>query len=92
MEGIEAEVVKYIEPVFYFCVKCLNNRQDAEDLASEIMVHILNGIKKYHIESLEGWVWRIAHNRYARFINMKNKRNEIPSDYDFSDIQDDESK
>ena len=89
MEGIEAEVVKYIEPVFYFCVKRLNNRQDAEDLASEIMVHILNGIKKYHIESLEGWVWRIAHNRYARFINMKNKRNEIPSDYDFSDIQDD---
>jgi RNA polymerase sigma factor (sigma-70 family) len=85
----ETEVVKYIEPVFYFCVKRLNNRQDAEDLASEIMVHILNGIKKYHIESLENWVWRIAHNRYARFINMKNKLNEIPSGYDFTDIQDD---
>jgi RNA polymerase sigma factor (sigma-70 family) len=89
VEDSEAEVVTYIKPVFYFCVKRLNNRQDAEDLASEIMVHVLNGIKKYHIESLENWVWRIAHNRYARFINMKNKRNEILSDYDFSDIQDD---
>ena len=48
MERNESEVVKYIEPVFHFCVIRLNNRHDAEDLASEIMVHILNGIRKYH--------------------------------------------
>jgi DNA-directed RNA polymerase specialized sigma24 family protein len=71
LERNEDEVVKYIEPVFHFCVKRLNNRHDAEDLASEIMVHILNGVKKYQIDSLEKWVWRIAHNRYARFINMR---------------------
>jgi len=82
-------VVKYIEPVFLFCVKRLNNRQDAEDLASEIMVHILNGVKKYHIDSLEKWVWRIAHNRYARFINMRNKHDEVQSEYDFTGIRDD---
>ena len=82
-------VVKYIEPVFLFCVKRLNNRQDAEDLASEIMVHILNGVKKYHIDSLEKWVWRIAHNRYARFINMRNKHDEVQSEYDFTSIRDD---
>ena len=85
----ENEIVKFIEPVFHFCVKRLNNRQDAEDLASEIMVHVLSGIKKYRIDSLEKWVWRIAYNRYARFINMRNKRNEIPPDTDFADIQDD---
>lgn len=85
----EAEVVKFIEPVFRFCVKRLDNRHDAEDLASEIMVHILSGIKKYRIDSLESWVWRIARNRYARFIDTKNKRCEISSENDFSDIQDD---
>ena len=53
------------------------------------MVHIINGIKKYHIDSLEKWVWRIAHNRYARFINMKNKRKEIIYDFDFTEIHDD---
>jgi RNA polymerase sigma factor (sigma-70 family) len=89
MDINENEIVKYIEPVFHFCVKRLNNRQDAEDLTGEIMVHILSGIKKYHIDSLENWVWRIAHNRYARFIDMRGKHNEIPSEDDFTNIQDD---
>ena len=88
MEINENEIVRYIEPVFNFCAKRLNSRHDAEDLASEIMVHVLNGIKKYHIDSLENWVWRIAHNRYARFIDMKNKRREIPYENDFTDFTD----
>jgi len=83
------EVIKYIEPVFHFCVKRLNNRQDAEDLAGEIMVHVLNGIKNYRIDSLEGWVWRIAHNRYARYIDAKNKQRTVFAENDFIDIQDD---
>ena len=91
MENIEAEVVKYIEPVFHFCVRRLHKRQDAEDLAGEIMVHVLSGIKKYHIDSLESWIWRIAHNRYARFIDMRNKRMEIPTENenDLFEIEDD---
>ncbi|MDR0465496.1 MAG: sigma-70 family RNA polymerase sigma factor [Treponema sp.] len=82
------EIVKYIEPVLHFCVKRLNNRQDAEDLAGEIMVHVLNGVRKYHIESLEKWIWSIAHNRYARFINKKNKINEVQFEKDYADIED----
>jgi len=49
MKMNESEIVKLIEPIFHFCVKRLSNRHDAEDLASEIMVHILNGMKKYQI-------------------------------------------
>jgi len=87
---IEANaVIQYIEPVFRFCVKRLNNRCDAEDLASEIMVHVLSGMKKYHIESLEQWVWRIAHNRYARLIAMRSKHVAPPLDIDTTAIQDD---
>jgi RNA polymerase sigma factor (sigma-70 family) len=89
MKMDESEIVKFIEPIFHFCVKRLNNRHDAEDLTSEIMVHILNGMKKYHIDSLEKWVWRIAHNRYARFIDIRNKQNEMPSNDDFANIPDD---
>ena len=85
----ENEFLKYVEPVFHFCLKRLHNRFDAEDLASEIMVHILSGMKKYHIDSLEKWVWRIAYNRYARFIDTRNKRGEVPPENDFLDIQDD---
>jgi len=85
---MENEIVKYLEPIFRFCIKRLNNRHDAEDLASEIMVHILDGINKYHVESLEKWVWRIAYNRYARFIDT-GKKNDVPSERDFADIRDD---
>lgn len=88
------EVVQFIEPVYLFCLKRVNNRYEAEDLASEIMVHVLDGLAKFKIESLEAWVWRIAHNRYARWCKVKNTRTElcpdenqinIEPDYDFVD-------
>ena len=89
MKTSENEIIQYIEPILHFCIKRLNSRYDAEDLASEIMVHILSGIKKYQIDSLEKWVWRIAYNRYARFIDMRNKQNETPCENNFEDIADD---
>ncbi len=69
----ENKIIPYIEPIFRFCYKRLSNRCDAEDLAGEIVCHILDGMGKYQIESLDAWVWRVAHNRYARFIDARNK-------------------
>lgn len=40
-------IIPYIEPIFRFCRKRLSNRYDAEDLASEIICYILDGMKKY---------------------------------------------
>lgn len=71
------EIIPYIEPIFRFCHYRLNNWHDAEDLAGEILMHILDGMGKYRIESLEAWVWRIAHNRYARFIDAGNRSREV---------------
>lgn len=62
------DIIPYIEPIFRFCCKRLRNRCDAEDLSSEIICHILDGLGRYDIGSLDAWVWRIAHNRYARFV------------------------
>lgn len=61
----------YVEPIFRFCCKRLGNRYDAEDLSGEIICHILEGMEKYEVKSLDAWVWRIAHNRYARFIDAR---------------------
>ena len=66
-------IIPYIEPIFLFCCKRLSNRFDAEDLASEIICHVLEGMNKYRIESLNAWIWRVAHNRYARFIDAQSK-------------------
>lgn len=75
MDG--SEIIPYIEPIYRFCCKKLNQRYDAEDLSSEIIYHILDGMKKYSITSLDAWVWRIAHNRYARFIDARNREQAI---------------
>ena len=70
---MRAAVEQYVEPVFRYCLKRLNRREDAEDLAGDILLHVLEGIGKYKIESLDAWVWRIARNRYARFLDERNK-------------------
>ena len=95
----ENKIIPYIEPIFRFCCKRLSNRYDAEDLASEIICHILDGINKYQIESLDAWVWRIAHNRYARFIDTRNKNqtvlsceDELFDIADYSDIDEDNTQ
>ena len=69
----ENKIIPYIETIFRFCCKRVSNRHDAEDLASEILCHVLEGMDKYRIESLDAWIWRIAHNRYARFIDAQSK-------------------
>ena len=95
----ENKIIPYIEPIFRFCCKRLSNRYDAEDLASEIICHILDGMNKYQIESLDAWVWRIAHNRYARFIDARNKNqivlsceDELFDIADYSDIDEDNTQ
>lgn len=93
MPYAEHEITRFIEPVFRFCLKRVNNRADAEDLASEIMLHVLNGMQKYDIAALDAWVWRIAHNRYARFCEARNRENlcgegfalDLVGDYDVVD-------
>ncbi len=78
----ENKIIPYIEPIFRFCYKRLSNYYDAEDLASEIVCHVLEGMKKYRIEFLDAWVWRIAHNRYARFIDVQSKTKMILAEDD----------
>ena len=82
-EGVEEDkIIAYVEPIFCFCCKRLSNRYDAEDLASEIICYILDGMKRYKIESFDAWVWRIAHNRYARFIDARNKEQAVVTEDD----------
>lgn len=85
----DEEILRYVEPVLRYCTKRLSNRTDAEDLAGEIMLHVLSGIKKYDIGSIDKWVWRIAANRYARFIRTRERNRTVVSDDELFDIADD---
>ena len=92
-------IIPYIEPIFRFCCKRLSDRYDAEELASEIICHVLDGMNKYKIESLDAWVWRIAHNRYARFIDARSNDRIVLSCEsalfdiaDYSDVDEDDTR
>ncbi len=79
------KIIPYIEPIFRFCRKRLSNPYDAEDLAGEILCHVLDGMGKYNIASLDAWVWRIARNRYARFVEQQNKARMVLSE-EYADL------
>jgi len=66
------ELSDYIEPIYRFCLKRLSSRADAEDLSQEILLCVLQAIKRGGINNLDGYIWRIAHNRYARLIQKRN--------------------
>lgn len=82
------EMIRFLEPVLGFCLKRLDNYADAEDLAGEIILSALAGMKTYKIDSLDAWVWRIAHNRYANFIKRRKRMEPLPDDFDLADDYD----
>lgn len=95
------KIIPYVEPIFRFCCNRLHNRCDAEDLSGEILCHVLDGMRKYEIENLNAWIWRIAHNRYAKFIEKQNKMRVVLSEEyadlnpvydDYADIHDENTE
>ncbi len=63
----------YFGKVFYFCLKKTGNSQEAEDLASDISLNILQAFHKGTVpDHFSAWVWRIARNRYSAWADRKH--------------------
>lgn len=87
---VKAEDIQlYIEPIYRFCAGRIRDPYDAEDLAGEILLHVLDGIRKYRIDSLEHWIWRVAHNRYARYVAARNQSDTVLPEDSLFDLADD---
>ena len=67
------ELMPYIEPIYRFCRKRLQSRYDAEDLAGDILCCLLEGSSASAIDSPNAYVWRVARNRYARWIDGRRR-------------------
>lgn len=68
---------EYLKSIYYFCIKKTNSETEAEDLAGEISLEILKALNKgILIEHFEGFVWKIARNRYAHWAERKHKKSE----------------
>ncbi len=65
---------EYLAKIFYFSLRKTGNENDAEELSSDITLAVLLALSRGVIpEHFSAWVWRIAKNRYARFV-MKRKK------------------
>lgn len=64
-----------MEQTYLFCYKRLQDPEDAQDLAQEILCEALRvlaiGRKIHHFHS---WYWKMAKNRYAVMLNHRNQK------------------
>ena len=67
----------YMEKLFYFCLKKTGNRNEAENLASDIILNILTSLDRGNIPvNFSAWVWQIARNRYSVWAAKKHLKTE----------------
>ena len=68
-------IEKYVDRIFAYCIKRTNNVEDAKDLCQDIICEVLRAVKYTEVKSFEAWLWKIAHNRYVKYLNGKARYN-----------------
>lgn len=74
MNKINADrlIVEYQQKIFGFAMSKMRDVDNAEELASNIVLEVYKSfLKSDNIANIEGYVYRIASNVYARFIDRK---------------------
>lgn len=64
---------KYIDRIFAYCVRRTNDIEDAKDLSQDIICEILRTAEHTEILNFDAWLWKVAHNRYVKYLNGKKK-------------------
>lgn len=69
---------EYYDKIYYWALKKTNNKEDAEDLTSNIFVSIFEYFNKdIQIEKIDNLIWKIAHNvwciRAKKYIREKKQ-------------------
>lgn len=60
----------YIGPIFYYCLKKTGDSEAAGDLASDISLAVMSSLGSGPPpEHFSAWVWKIARNRYAKWVD-----------------------
>ena len=88
---IDEFVSRYMESVYYYCLKKTGDSHEAEDLASDISFHIVTALQSGTVPThFHAWMWRIAHNRYSRWAAVKRRRIDVmmPKDVEEYDAAD----
>ena len=63
------EIEKYVNSIFAYCIKRTADIEDAKDLSQDIICEALRAAEHTEIKSFEAWLWKLAHNRYVKYLN-----------------------
>lgn len=67
-------ISSYIKKLFGFAMSRLSKIDEAEELAAEITLQVYESLlKQDNIENPDGYIYRIAHNVYARYIDGRKQ-------------------
>jgi RNA polymerase sigma-70 factor (ECF subfamily) len=65
---------EYGRTIYNFAYRLTGNRDDASDLAQEVLLRVRKGLKSYQPGSFEGWLWRITRNAFLDGVRRKQRR------------------
>jgi RNA polymerase sigma-70 factor, ECF subfamily len=85
LEALASLYDSHINQVYRYALARLGNVQDAEDVAEEIFLKMLNGLPNYQWRKVPfaAWLMRIAHNEVISFTRRNGRRandTELPED------------
>jgi len=76
-------ILPIIDKLFRLAFSITGNREDAEDVVQDVLLHILKKENWEEIENIEGYCFRSARNRALDTIALKDNQLEaLPDDYD----------
>lgn len=66
------KVLQYVDKLFFYCLKKCGDRNDAEELSSQVILQVLIAISNNRkIDNLESYIFAVANNQYNKFIQRK---------------------
>jgi RNA polymerase sigma-70 factor (ECF subfamily) len=78
---------RYGRTIYNFAYRLTGNRDDASDLAQEVLLRVRRGLRSYRPGSFEGWLWRITRNAFIDETRRRKRRPTVPlPDQDRADL------
>jgi RNA polymerase sigma-70 factor (ECF subfamily) len=73
---------EYYDKIARYVYVHIGNREEAEDIASEVFLKALKSLKSFREQGvpMQGWLFRIAHNLTVDYLRKMDKRRTVPID------------
>ncbi len=76
-------VQENMKTIYTYALSRVSNREDAEDLAGDILLALLSCASRLRNEdALYGFIWSVAGNTYKKFLGRKNRHDTNPLSQD----------